>query len=56
MFLAERFPGTGPLYWEDAPADRRERVLSLLRFEGEVAKAFEGLGPDDDVSPDYFDE
>jgi hypothetical protein len=37
------------LYWEDVDADRRQRLLSLLGVEGEVAQAWAGLGPDDDV-------
>ena len=46
----------GPFYWEDAPADRRERLLTLLGIEGEVAEAFVGLGPDDVLDPHYFDD
>jgi hypothetical protein len=49
ILLADRFEGTSPLYWEDVDADRRQRLLSLLGVEGEVAHAWAGLGPDDDV-------
>lgn len=54
--LAERFPATDPFYWEDAPADRRERLLTLLGYEGEVSHAYADLGPDDDLDPNYFDD
>ena len=47
VILADRFEGTGPLYWEDVDADRRQHVLSLLVVEGEVAQAWAGLSPDD---------
>ena len=47
IILADRFEGTGPLYWEDIDADRRQRLLSFLVVEGEVAQAWAGLGPDD---------
>jgi hypothetical protein len=49
VILADRFEGTSPLYWEDVEADRRERLLQLLNVEGEVAQAWDGLGPDDNV-------
>jgi hypothetical protein len=49
VLLADRFAGTSPLYWEDVDADRRQRLLTLLGVEGEVAHAWAGLGPDDDV-------
>jgi hypothetical protein len=49
VLLADRFGGTSPLYWEDIDADRRQSLLSLLAVEGEVAQAWAGLGPDDDV-------
>jgi len=49
ILLADRFEGTGPLYWEDVDADRRQRLLQFLAVEGEVAQAWSGLGPDDDV-------
>jgi hypothetical protein len=49
ILLADRFEGTSPLYWEDVDADRRQRLLSMLGVEGEVAHAWAGLGPDDDV-------
>jgi hypothetical protein len=49
ILLADRFEGTGPLYWEDVDADRRQHVLALLSVEGEVAQAWAGLGPDDEV-------
>lgn len=49
ILLADRFEGTGPLYWEDVDADRRQRVLRMLAVEGEVAQAWAGLGPDDVV-------
>lgn len=49
ILLADRFEGTGPLYWEDVEADRRQHILQLLTVEGEVASAWAGLGPDDDV-------
>lgn len=49
VLLADRFQGTTPLYWEDVDADRRQHVLALLAVEGEVAQAWAGLGPDDDV-------
>jgi hypothetical protein len=49
IILADRFEGTGPLYWEDVDADRRQRVLSILSVEGEVAAAWSGLAPGDDV-------
>jgi hypothetical protein len=49
LLLADRFGGTSPLYWEDIDADRRQRLLELLGVEGQVALAWSGLGPDDDV-------
>ena len=49
ILLADRFEGTSPLYWEDVDADRRQRVLALLSVEGEVAREWAGMGPDDDV-------
>jgi len=49
ILLADRFEGTSPLYWEDVDADRRQRLLTLLGVEGEVAQTWAGLGPDDDV-------
>lgn len=49
VLLADRFQGTSPLYWEDADADRLQRLLVLLSVEGEVAQAWAGLGPGDDV-------
>jgi hypothetical protein len=49
VLLADRFEGTSPLYWEDVDADRRQRLLSLLAVEGEIAIAWVGMGPDDDV-------
>lgn len=49
ILLADRFGGTSPLYWDDVEADRRARVLALLSVEGEVAQAWAGLGPDDEV-------
>lgn len=49
ILLADRFEGTGPLYWEDVEADRRQRLLVLLAVEGEVGQAWAGLGPDDSV-------
>jgi len=49
ILLADRFEGTGPLYWEDVDADRRQHVLALLSVEGQVAQAWAGLGPDDVV-------
>lgn len=49
ILLADRFGGTSPLYWDDVEADRRQRVLALLSVEGEVAQAWAGLGPDDEV-------
>lgn len=49
ILLADRFQGTGPLYWEDVDADRRQRLLQLLSVEGRVAEMWAGLGPDDDV-------
>ena len=49
VLLADRFEGTTPFYWEDVDADRLQRLLVLLGVEGEVAQAWAGLGPDDDV-------
>ena len=49
IILADRFEGTGPLYWEDVDADRRQRVLSMLSVEGEVAAAWSGMAAGDDV-------
>jgi len=49
IILADRFEGTGPLYWEDVDADRRQWVLSMLSVEGEVAAAWTGMAPGDDV-------
>jgi hypothetical protein len=47
--LADRFQGTGPLYWEDVDADRRQRIITLLAVEGEVAEIWAGAGIDDVV-------
>jgi len=49
IILADRFEGTGPLYWEDVDADRRQWVLSMLTVEGEVAGAWASMAPGDDV-------
>jgi hypothetical protein len=49
IILADRFEGTGPLYWEDVDADRRQHVLSILAVEGEVAAAWTSMAPGDDV-------
>jgi hypothetical protein len=49
VILADRFEGTSPLYWEDVDANRLQRLLGMLGVEGEVAQAWAGLGPDDDV-------
>ena len=40
------------------PADDRAELLGLLRVEGEVAEAYAGLGPEDEVvwPPDYDDD
>ena len=49
ILLADRFEGTGPLYWEDVEADRRQKLLVLLGVEGYVASQWAGLGPEDEV-------
>jgi hypothetical protein len=49
ILLADRFSGTDPLYWEDVDADRRQHLLALLAVEGEVARQWAGMGPDDVV-------
>ena len=56
ILLADRFQGTSPMYWEDIDADRRQHLLSLLRVEGEVSQAWEGLGPDDYIVLDDDDD
>lgn len=48
IILAERFGG-GPFLYEDIPIDRRQRLLSLLSIEGQVAKLHDGLSPDDSL-------
>lgn len=56
--LADRFGGGPFLYW-DLPTDKRGRLLSMLGLEGEVAKAYESLGPDDSLGnygPDGWDD
>jgi len=54
ILLAERFGG-GPFLYRDVPADEREQLLGLLVIEGKVARAYDGLGPDDEFIGD-FDE
>lgn len=57
VLLAERFGGGPFLYW-DVAADDRQRLLNMLGLEGEVAQAYEGMGPDDTVvgyGPDGYD-
>ena len=49
ILLADRFSGTSPLYWQDVDADQRQWLLSMLAVEGEVSRAWAGMGPDDDV-------
>jgi hypothetical protein len=58
VLLADRFGGGPFLYW-DVAVDKRERLLNLLGVEGEVAEAYQGLGPDDHLfgyGPDGYDE
>lgn len=46
------------MYW-DVDTVKRERLLNLLRLEGEVAEAYDGVGPDDQVEgygPDGYEE
>jgi hypothetical protein len=49
ILLADRFSGTSPLYWQDVGADDRQWLLGMLAVEGQVARDWAGLGPDDDV-------
>ena len=49
ILLADRFSGTSPLYWQDVDADQRQWLLGMLAVEGEVSRAWAGMGPDDDV-------
>jgi hypothetical protein len=46
--LADRFGGTPFDYWR-VGASEREQLLELLGVESEVARAWQGLGADDDV-------
>jgi hypothetical protein len=46
--LAERFGGSPFAYWQ-ADARERERLLEMLTVEAEVAHAYAGLGPGDEV-------
>jgi hypothetical protein len=56
--LADRFGG-GPLCYDDYPVDRRQWYLNLLAIEGEVAEAYQGLGPEDELhgyGPDGYED
>ena len=55
ILLAERFGG-GPFLYRDVPADEREHLLRLLGIEGRVARAYEGLGPDDEFMGDLAED
>lgn len=46
--LADRFGGTPFAYW-NADARQHGRLLELLGVEGEVAEAYRGMAPDDEV-------
>jgi len=46
--LADRFGGTPFAYWH-VPAGEREQLLELLTVEADVARAYEGMGPGDEV-------
>lgn len=48
VVLARMFHTT-PLEVQRWPADERENLLALLSIEGEVATAWEDLGPGDQV-------
>lgn len=54
ILLAERFGG-GPLLYDEYPLDRRQHYLAMLAVESRVVTAFADLGPDDELSPDFFD-
>ena len=55
ILLAERFGG-GPFLYRDVPVDEREQMLGLLVIADRVARAYEGLGPDDEFVGDLADE
>ena len=55
IILADRFGGW-PGFYDDLPADERERYLGILSIESQVGKAFVGLGPDDDLAANFFDD
>lgn len=56
--LADRFGG-GPLLYENYPADARQRYLNQMAIEGEVAEAYIGIGPEDELygyGPDGYED
>jgi len=56
IILAERFGG-GPFLYEDITIDRRERLVSLLAIEGQVASLYAGLSANDSlVLPEGWEE
>jgi hypothetical protein len=42
--------------YQRMPADERGHLLRLLGIEGKVARAYEGLGPDDEFMGELDDE
>jgi hypothetical protein len=46
--LADRFGGTPFAYWH-VPASEREQLLELLTVEADVARAYQGMAPGDEV-------
>jgi len=46
--LADRFGGTPFAYWR-IEAAQREQLLDLLSVEAEVARAYQGMAPGDEV-------